>query len=88
MLLRINLMPGKCFVFNCRSNYDDGPKETVSFFLNEKKDHDIRLRLMLDRPRRLFDRRRNHPYVESILKVPIIFDSVESHLSAESKHLK
>ena len=72
MLLRINSMPGKCFIFNCRSNYDDGPKETVFFFPDEKKDYDIRLRLMLDRRRRLFDRRRNHPYVESILKHIII----------------
>ena len=36
-------MPGKCCVFNCRSNYDNGPKETV-FFTDEKKDYDLRQR--------------------------------------------
>ena len=39
-LLCVNSMPGKCCVFNCRSNYDNGPKETV-FFTDEKKDYDL-----------------------------------------------
>ena len=37
-------MPGKRCVFNCRSNYDNGPKETVLLFPDEKKDYDIRQR--------------------------------------------
>ena len=37
-------MPDKCCVFNCRPNYDNGPKETVFFFPNEKKDYDLRQR--------------------------------------------
>ena len=37
-------MPDKCCVFNCRSNYDNGPKETVFFFPDEKKDYDLRQR--------------------------------------------
>ena len=28
-------------VFNCQLNYDNGPKETVFFFPDEKKDYDI-----------------------------------------------
>ena len=34
-------MPDKSCVFNCRSNYDNGPKETVFFFPDEKKDFDL-----------------------------------------------
>ena len=37
-------MPDKCRVFNCRSNYDNDPKETVFFFPEEKKDYDLRQR--------------------------------------------
>ena len=39
-------MPGKCCVFNCRLNYDNGPKETVFFFPDEKRDYDLRQRLI------------------------------------------
>ena len=35
-------MPDKCCIFKCRSNYDDGPKETVFFFPDEKKECDLR----------------------------------------------
>ena len=34
-------MPDKCCVFNCRLNHDNGPKEIVFFFPDEKKDYDI-----------------------------------------------
>ena len=37
-------MPDKCCIYKCRSNYDDGPKETVFFFPGEKKDNDLRQR--------------------------------------------
>ena len=37
-------MPDKCCIFKCRSNYDDGPKETVFFFPDEKKECDLRQR--------------------------------------------
>ena len=37
-------MPDKCYIFKCRSNYDDGPKETVFFFPDEKKECDLRQR--------------------------------------------
>ena len=37
-------MPDKCCVFNCRSGYDNGLKETVFFFPDEKKDYDLRQR--------------------------------------------
>ena len=37
-------MPDKCCVFNCQSNYDNGPKETVFFFPNDKNDYDLRQR--------------------------------------------
>ena len=33
--------PGKCCVFNCRLNYDSGPKETIFFFPDEKKYYDV-----------------------------------------------
>ena len=35
-------MKDECCVFSCRSNYDNCPKETVFFFLDEKKDYDVR----------------------------------------------
>ena len=35
-------MTDKCCVFNCRSNYDSGPKETFFFFPDEKKHYDLR----------------------------------------------
>ena len=60
-------MPDKCCVFNCRSNYDNGPKETVFFFPDEKKDFDLDsdgLDLWTEKAE---NRRRNHAYVESIL---------------------
>ena len=41
-MLKVVSMLDKCCVFNCRSNYDNGPKETVFFFPSEKKDYDIR----------------------------------------------
>ena len=34
-------MLDKCCAFNCRSNYDGGPKETVFFFPDEKKYYNI-----------------------------------------------
>ena len=34
-------MSDKCCVFNCGLNYDNGPKETVFFFRDKKKDYDI-----------------------------------------------
>ena len=35
-------MPDKCCVFNSELNYDNGPKEIVFFFPEEKqKDYDI-----------------------------------------------
>ena len=37
-------MLDKCCVYKCRSNYDDGPKETVFFFPDERKDYDLRQR--------------------------------------------
>ena len=60
-------MPDKCCVFNCRSNYDNGPKETVFFFPDEKKYFDLDsdgLDLWTEKAE---NRRRNHAYVESIL---------------------
>ena len=60
-------MPDKCCVFNCRSNYDNGPKETVFFFPDEKKDFHLdsfELDLWTEKAE---NRRRNHAYVESIL---------------------
>ena len=60
-------MPDKCYVFNCWSNYGNGPRETVFFFPDEKKDYDLRhvgLDLWTERAGNL---RRNHAYVESIL---------------------
>ena len=58
--------PGKCCVFNCRLNYDSGPKETIFFFPDEKKYYDVE-RIGLDLwTERAGDRRRNHVYVESI----------------------
>ena len=36
-------MPDKCCVFKCRSDYDNGPKETFFSFPNKKK-HDLRQR--------------------------------------------
>ena len=35
-------MLDKCCVFNYRLNYDNGPKKTVFFFPDEKKDYDLR----------------------------------------------
>ena len=57
-------MPDKCCVFNCRSNYDNGPKKT--FFPDEKKDYGLRQRW---KPSvgNAENHRRNHAYVESIL---------------------
>ena len=60
-------MPDKCCVFNCRSNYDNGLKETVFFFPDEKKDYDLRQRLLDLSTEKAGNRRRNHAYVESIL---------------------
>ena len=60
-------MPGKCCVFNCRSNYDNGPKETVFFFPDEKKDYildNVGLDLSTGKAG---NSRRNYAYVESIL---------------------
>ena len=37
-------MLDKCCVFNCRLNYDNSPKETASFFHEEKEDYDLRQR--------------------------------------------
>ena len=37
-------MPDKCCVFNSELNYDNGPKEIVFFFPEEKKDYDIESR--------------------------------------------
>ena len=37
-------MPGKSSVFNCRSNSDNGPNETVFFFPDENKEYDLRQR--------------------------------------------
>ena len=56
-------MPDKCCVFNCRLNNDNGPKETVFSFPDEKKDYDIesiRLDLWTERAG---NRRRNHVYI-------------------------
>ena len=60
-------MPDKCCVFNCRSNYENGLKETVFFFPDEKKDYDLRQRLLDLSTEKAGNRRRNHAYVESIL---------------------
>ena len=60
-------MPDRCCVFNCRSNYDNGPKETVFFFPDEKKDYildNVGLDLSTDKAG---NSRRNYAYVESIL---------------------
>ena len=60
-------MPDKCCVFNCRSNYDNGPKETVFLFPDEKKImilDSVGLDLSTEKAG---NRRRNHAYVESIL---------------------
>ena len=46
MLLWVNSIPDKCCVFNCRSNYDNGPKETVFSFLDEENDYGLRQRLI------------------------------------------
>ena len=57
-------MPDRCCVFNCRLNYDNGPKETVFFFPDEKKDYildNVGLDLSTDKAGR------NYAYVESIL---------------------
>ena len=56
-------MTDKCCVFNCRLNNNNGPKETVFFFLDEKKDYDIEsIRLDLG-TERAGNRRRNHVYI-------------------------
>ena len=34
----------KYCIFNCGSNYENRPKETVFFFPDKKKDYDIRQR--------------------------------------------
>ena len=60
-------MPDKCCGFNCRSSYDNGPKETVFFFSNEKKImilDNVGLDLSTEKAE---NRQRNHAYVESIL---------------------
>ena len=63
----VNSMPDKCCVFDCRSNYDNGPKEIVFFFPDGKKI------MILDSvgldfwTQKAGNRRRNHAYVESIL---------------------
>ena len=57
-------MPDRCCVFNCRLNYDNGPKETVFFFPDEKKDYildNVGLDLSTDKTGR------NYAYAESIL---------------------
>ena len=102
-------MPDKCCVFNCRSNYDNGPKETVFFFPDEKKDYDLRQRWIrfVNREgwklskkscicRKHFESHycktgaqgKRYRLVKKLKPVPTIFDPEESHLSAESKHLK
>ena len=60
-------MSDKCCVFNCRSNYDNGPKETVFSSPTRKKImilDTVGLDLSTDKAG---NRRRNHAYVESIL---------------------
>ena len=65
-------MPGKRHVFNCHLNYDNGPKEIVFFFPDEKKDFDVES-IGLDLwKERAWNRRRNHAYVESIFLNRII----------------
>ena len=60
-------MSDKCCVFNCRSNYDSGPKETVFSSLTRKKTmilDSVGLDLSTEKAE---NRQRNHAYVESIL---------------------
>ena len=59
-------MPGKCCVFNYRSNYDNGPKETVSSPTRKKIMilDSVRLDLSTEKAG---NRRRIYAYVESIL---------------------
>ena len=60
-------MSDKCCVFNCRSNYDNGPKETVFSSLTRKKTmilDSVGLDLSTEKAE---NRQRNHAYVESIL---------------------
>ena len=57
-------MPDKCCVFNCRLNYDNGPKKTAFFFPDEKKDYDMSIGLDLW-TKMAGNRRRNHVYVKS-----------------------
>ena len=64
-------MPDKCCVFNCRLNHDNGPKETVFFFPDEKKDYDIES-IGLDLWTERAGNRRRNVYVESIFLNRII----------------
>ena len=103
----VNSMPDECCV-NCWSNYGNGPKETVFFFHNEKKDYDLRQRWIRFLNREGWKPSKNscicrkhfesHYYktgtrgkrcrlIQKLKPVPTIFDSKESHLSAESKYL-
>ena len=64
-------MPDKCCVFNCRLNHDNGPKEIVFFFPDEKKDYDIES-IGLDLWTERAGNRRRNVYVESIFLNRII----------------
>ena len=65
-------MPDKCCVFNCRSNYENGLKETVFFFPDEKKDYDLRQRRIRFVKREGWKPSKKSCYVESILNRTII----------------
>ena len=99
-------MPDKCCVFNCQSNYDNSPQETVFFFPDDKKYYDLRQRWIRfvnregwkpsKKCRKHLEPRyyetgaqgKRYRLVKKLKPVPTIFDPEESHLSAESKHLK
>ena len=59
-------MPDKCCVSNCRLNYDNGSKETVSSPTRKKIMILDSVRLDLSTGK-AGNRRRDHAYVESIL---------------------
>ena len=65
-------MPDKCCVFNCRLNYDNGPKKAAFFFPDEKKDYDIESIVLALWTKMAGNRQRNHVYVESIFLNRII----------------
>ena len=52
-------------VFNCQLNYDNGPKKTVFFFPDEKKDYDIESIGLNLSTETAGNRRKNHVYDES-----------------------